>query len=319
MSNNPLPTLPVPAAALPDLHTSGDLIADRRFNYAMALLQDKDGVAAKDLFTQVLERVPHWPPALLGMGDACMLLHEENEAARFFQHCLDHDPSDRLGAGPRLARMKRAEADHAIRSGYITALFDDYAKRFDTHLVNTLGYSAPQQVLAALLNIKTHYARSYDLGCGTGLMGAVLRPYTQHLAGCDLSQAMLHEAREKAIYDQLDCDDCAHALAQLDAGQLDLITAADVLVYIVALTEVFQAVHHALKPDGLFAFTTQACDGDRFIIGEDLRSAHSEGYLREQAHSAGFEMVICDAVSVRKDRDQAVKGWLCLLRKSPNS
>ena len=98
-----------PAATVPDLQTSGDLIADRRFGNAMALLQDKDGEAAKDLFAQLLERVPHWPPALLGMGDACLLLEQDDEAVGFFKQCLALDPSDRLGAGPRLARMNEVE------------------------------------------------------------------------------------------------------------------------------------------------------------------------------------------------------------------
>ena len=305
-----------PAATVPDLQTSGDLIADRRFGYAMALLQEKDGEAAKDLFAQVLERVPHWPPALLGMGDACLLLEQDDEAVGFFKQCLALDPSDRLGAGPRLARMNEVEADDAIRHGYIAALFDDYAKRFDTHLIQTLGYSAPQQLHAAIIAIRSHFEQGYDLGCGTGLMGEVLRPHVDHLSGCDLSHAMLQEARAKQIYDRLDGDDVVHALTQQHAASLDLITAADVLVYIGALTDVLVAAHHALKIGGLFAFTTQACVGERFIIGEDLRSAHSERYLRTQALQTGFEILAFEAVSVRQDRDQAVRGWLCVLRKS---
>jgi predicted TPR repeat methyltransferase len=305
-----------PVAAVPDLQTSGDLIADRRFGYAMALLQEKDGEAAKDLFMQVLERVPHWPPALLGMGDACFLLAQMDEAAGFFNQCLACDPSDRLGAGPRLARMNKTHPDDAIRHGYIAALFDDYAKRFDTHLMQALGYSAPQQLLAAITTIGTHFGRGYDLGCGTGLMGEVLRPHVDHLSGCDLSNAMLQEARAKQIYDQLDWNEGVHALKEQQAGALDLVTAADVLVYIGALTDLFEAVHHALKINGIFAFTTQACDGERFMIGDDLRSAHSESYLRTQARQAGFEILTFEAVSVRRDRDQAVRGWLCILRKS---
>jgi predicted TPR repeat methyltransferase len=303
------------AASLPDLQTSHDLIADRRYSYAMALLQDKDADAAKDLFQQVLERVPDWPPALLGMGEAFMLSGETQHAGHYFQRCLETDASDRLGAAPRLARMKIIEADQAIRPGYVAALFDDYAKRFDTHLVNALEYSAPQQLLEALITIRHHYERCYDLGCGTGLMGKVLRPYVSYLAGCDLSNAMLYEARSKAIYDRLECKDCTHALTLQQAEQFDLITAADVLVYIGSLTTLLKAVHLALKPDGIFAFTTQATEGDAFIIGDDLRAAHSEAYLRQQAQSAHLEMLACQSVSVRKDRDHPVKGWLCLLRK----
>ena len=305
-----------PASVLPDLQSSGDLIADRRFGYALALLADKDAEAALDLFTQVLERVPHWPPALLGMGDACLLAQDNQQASRYFRLCLEQDPSDRLGAGPRLARLNEIAADAAIRPGYVAALFDDYAKRFDSHLVESLDYRAPDLLLSALLKEKQFFKNAYDLGCGTGLMGALLRASVERLEGCDLSPAMLQEARKKNIYDRLDLDECAHALSLLDPASLDLVTAADVVVYMGALTDLFEKAHACLKDNGILALTAQACAGRHFIIGEDLRSAHSEHYLREQATLAGFEPVCFEAVSVRKDRGQPVSGWLCLFRKT---
>ena len=320
----------VPATALPDLQSSGDLIADRRFGYALALLQDKDADAAMDLFAQVLERVPDWPPALLGMGDACLLAQEKvqektqekseanQQAAHYFRLCLAKDPSDRLGAGPRLARLNEIAAENAIRPGYVAALFDDYAKRFDSHLVDSLDYRAPQALLAALLQHKHAFDTAYDLGCGTGLMGALLRPHVRHLGGCDLSSAMLHEARKKNIYDRLDLLECVEALKALEPMSLDLVTAADVVVYIGVLTDLFLNAHASLKPDGLLALTAQSYAGEQFIIGEDLRSAHSETYLREQARLAGFDCLCLDAVSVRKDRGQPVSGWLGLFRKTSN-
>jgi predicted TPR repeat methyltransferase len=304
-----------PASSLPDLQTSGDLIADRRYGYACALLQERDGDAATDLFAQLLERVPDWPPALLGMGDACLLTQDTAQAAHYFRLCLARDPSDRLGAGPRLARMNALAADNAIGPAYVAALFDDYAKRFDNHLVDALDYRAPDLLLEALLHYAPSFPHAYDLGCGTGLMGALLRPLVLTLGGCDLSPAMLEEARRKNIYDQLDLADCVQALHNLNPASFDLVTAADVVVYIGSLTELFAKAHESLKTDGLFALTAQACTGDHFMIGEDLRSAHSEAYLREQAHLAGFETRCLDAVSVRKDRGQPVSGWLCLFRK----
>ena len=302
------------AMLLPDLQTSGDLIADRRFTYALALLNDKDGTAAKDLLDQVLERVPHWPPALLALGDACLLVQDEQGAVNAFSACLADDPSDRLGAGPRLARLQQIPPDHAIRPAYVAALFDDYAKRFDQHLLETLDYSAPQQINAALSGYGAQYERAYDLGCGTGLMGDVLRPYSRWLGGCDLSAAMLNEAKRKALYDHLDHADCIEALERYEAQTYDLVTAADVLVYIGALNSVFHSVQRVLKPSGLFAFTTQACEGDGFIIGADLRAAHSQTYVIAQAQAARLDCLTCQPVSVRKDRDQPVAGWLCLLR-----
>ena len=316
MSKPSISNLSNPAHSLPDLQSSGDLIADRRFAYAQALLDEKDAEAAQDLFAQVLERVPNWPPALLGLGDACLLAQDHAQAIHNFRLCLAHDASDRLGAGPRLARLQALEPDAAISAGYVTALFDDYAKRFDSHLVETLDYRAPDLLRDRLLQEIASFDRAYDLGCGTGLMGALLRPHVKTLSGCDLSPAMLQEARKKKIYDQLDHADCAHALFNQTAASLDLITAADVVVYLGALQDLFKSAHHSLKTGGVLALTAQACSGDHFIIGEDLRSAHSETYLREQARLTGFETLCCDPVSVRKDRGLPVKGWLCLFRKT---
>ena len=309
-----MPSIPASTQPLPDLQTSGDLIADRRYAYAFALLQEKEGEAAKDLFAQVLERVPHWPPALLGMGDACLLIQDEAQALVYFRLCLTHDPSDRLGAAPRLARLNAYNAADAISPAYVTALFDDYAKRFDTHLIDTLAYRAPDCLLQALLQERSSFDTTYDLGCGTGLMAALLRPYVRLLSGCDLSLAMLNEARLKNIYDRLDQDDCVHALQHMSPATLDLITAADVVVYMGDLTTLFDQVRQRLRPGGIFAFTAQACQGASFIIGDDLRSAHSENYLRQQAKQTDLICLRFESVSVRRDRDQPVAGWLCVFK-----
>ena len=42
-----------------------------------------------------------------------------------------------------------------------------------------------------------------DVGCGTGLCGALLSPYARRLVGVDLSDRMLDQARERNIYDEL--------------------------------------------------------------------------------------------------------------------
>jgi predicted TPR repeat methyltransferase len=52
------------------------------------------------------------------------------------------------------------------------------------------------------------------------------------------------------------------------------------------------------------------------VIGEDLRAAHPEAYLRTCAHTTGFTVLTLDAVSVRQDRGQPVPGWLCLMQKA---
>lgn len=56
------------------------------------------------------------------------------------------------------------------------------------------------------------WARCVDLGCGTGLMGPLLRPHTQQLAGVDLSAGMVQKARERGCYDELAVDELVQFL-----------------------------------------------------------------------------------------------------------
>ena len=39
-----------------------------------------------------------------------------------------------------------------------------------------------------------------DLGCGTGLFGMEIKQFCEHLEGIDLSEKMLHKAKEKNVY-----------------------------------------------------------------------------------------------------------------------
>lgn len=53
------------------------------------------------------------------------------------------------------------------------------------------------------LKAATRWCRCVDLGCGTGLMGPLLRPHCGQLCGVDLSVGMLDKARQRGCYDDL--------------------------------------------------------------------------------------------------------------------
>ncbi|MBX9759416.1 MAG: SAM-dependent methyltransferase, partial [Beijerinckiaceae bacterium] len=50
--------------------SSGDLLADRRYQWGAGALKEKDFAAAADLFAQAIEIAPLWAPAHLSLGDA---------------------------------------------------------------------------------------------------------------------------------------------------------------------------------------------------------------------------------------------------------
>ncbi len=74
----------------------------------------------------------------------------------------------RLGAEP-LAGMPQA---------YVQTLFDQYAPRFESSLVDDLGYRGPALLFKAVLSVRAaarkpaFFKRAIDLGCGTGLAAA---------------------------------------------------------------------------------------------------------------------------------------------------
>jgi predicted TPR repeat methyltransferase len=198
----------------------------------------------------------------------------------------------------------------------ITKLFDGYADRFDSHLEGKLGYRVPSLLAAAIADTKpTKPLDVMDLGCGTGLCGAALRPLARWLHGVDLSAAMIEKSRARGVYDEFTCGDLIDVLrAGSGRQQYDLIAAADVFIYVGDLTPVFEAAADALRPGGLLAFSVEAGGGDRFHLQDTRRYAHSRPYLEHLACIFGFRIERFETIAVRMEAGRQVPGYLVLLR-----
>jgi predicted TPR repeat methyltransferase len=291
--------------------SSGDPLLDRRLAWARGLMERGEAAAAAALLAETMAAAPDFLAAWFALGEACEQSGAPDEAAAAFRRALALDPADRLGVSLRLARLEAQPA--AMPPAYVRALFDQYAPRFDRELVGHLSYRGPAVLLAAIDNVvgaATGFDRALDLGCGTGLMGATLRPRAGALLGVDLSPAMLAEARAKTLYDRLIAADLMDFLAD-EAGAFDLVVAADVLVYFLDLAPVLAAVARVLMPGGLFAFTLE--HGSELALGEGLRYAHSEGHLRDAATAAGLAVRHLAAVSTRSEKGKPVAGLVAVL------
>jgi predicted TPR repeat methyltransferase len=293
---------------------AGDLIAERRFAYAKAAAKEGDLSAAAELFAQALERAPHWAAAWFALGEAREKLGDLDAAAHAFRETLAADPADAQGAMARLALMGRGEASGALSPAYIARLFDDYAWRFDKHLIKNLGYRAPTLIAEALSAVASgrRFASALDLGCGTGLMGIELRSLTDRLTGVDLSAAMTAKARERGLYGQLVVDDAVAMLGREPPGIVDLIVAADALVYIGDLAPLFAAVVTALTADGLFAFSVETCEGDGFKLEPTMRFAHSRSYVETTARDIGLRPLLIQSASTRREAGADAPGLICV-------
>lgn len=296
--------------------TSGDLTADRRAEYARDYAKGGDFAAAAELMAQALDLVPGHLPFRALLAEWTEKAGDAQGAAGLWRDVLAADPADAFGAELQLARLGAALTPPAAPPAYVESLFDDYAPRFDKALVERLGYQAPDLLLAAIVApdaAPPTFRHGLDLGCGTGLMGERLRPLVRFLEGIDLSAGMLAQAQAKGIYDLLVKGDIAVAIP--DAMPVDLVVAADVLIYLGDLAPIFAAVRQRLKAGGLFAFTVEESGTDTdWQVQASLRYAHGSNYVSRALQAAGFDMVSIAEAVLRRDGARQIAGLVVTAR-----
>ena len=280
-----------------------------------ALRKSGDLAGALHSHEQALALRPAYALAEHYRANTLRALGQRDAAVASYRRALD------LGADAdeirfALAALGEAEQPDAAPADYVKHLFDQYAGRFDRHLVDVLGYRTPA-LLDALL--RPHLAAppvdaALDLGCGTGLCAPFLRPLARRVTGVDLSQRMLDKAAALDLYDDLACADIVGWLAERPAS-CDLAVAADVLVYLGDLAPLFARVRRALRAGGLFALSCEALDDGRdYAILPSNRFAHAPDYVARTAQAAGFDVVATAHAVLRQDHGRDVAGHLVLLR-----
>jgi len=291
--------------------SSGDLIADRRYDFARGYAAGGDLAAAADLYLQATELAPGFASAWFALGEAREALGDRDGARAAFARVCEADPQDRHGAALHLARLGGPAAG-ALQT-YVRTLFDQYAPRFDRALED-LSYSAPAALREAVTKRGTRFGSMLDLGCGTGLAGAAFRPHVDWLAGVDLSPKMVEVARAKGVYDKLAVAEIGQHLAEQPDAAFHLVIAADVFAYVADLADVCAAVKRVLGSGGLFAFTVETHDGDGVIVGAKMRYAHGERFIRDAIADAGLTLVELTRASSRTENRVPVPGLLVVAR-----
>ncbi|MCB2081229.1 MAG: tetratricopeptide repeat protein [Rickettsiales bacterium] len=213
------------------------------------------------------------------------------------------------------------ETPVSLAEAYVTEQFDAYAEHFESQLVETLHYAAPEEIhdiLAPLLPETP--LRILDLGCGTGLSGAVFAKRKAHLVGVDLSPKMLAKAQEKQLYDTLITADIRTAMRQQQNADFDLVIAADVFIYVGALEEVFAEVTRILKPGGWFAFSVEIPEVSEsidqgFVLRHSGRYAHNATYIEACAVPHQLVLSTRKKFILRKEDTKEIPGEIFALQK----
>ncbi len=293
--------------------SSGDLIADRRYKWALDHAARGDLAGAADILAQTVELVPAFATAWFALGAIRDNLGDRAGAIAAWKKARDADPEDYHGARLQLARLGAGEVTPAMTEVYVRRLFDQHAETFDQSLLERLDYRGPAVLLAAVEAVAGRPLRigsMLDLGCGTGLAGAAFRPYVDWLAGVDLSPEMVGKARAKGLYDRLAAAELGEFLAaEAEArARYHLIAAADVFVYVSDLAPVAAAAAGVLAPGGLFAFTVETHPGEGVVLQQTLRYAHGAAHVRAALAGAGLAALHLAEASTRTEKGVPVAG-----------
>ena len=139
---------------------------------------------------------------------------------------------------------------------------------------------------------------------------------------------MVDYARRKSgVFDALEACDCVAFLQRrVEPSTADLIVAADVLLYMRDLTDLFVEVAAALRPGGLFAFSTE--------LAEDSECGgippQGRGWVERRRSALRIARVTCDGSStprtasicslsvtnIRNEGRKPLQGHLCIVSKA---
>jgi predicted TPR repeat methyltransferase len=301
--------------------SSGDLVADRRFEFARDLQLKGDLVAAADLLLQATELAPGFASAWFTLGQIREQLGEREAATAAFCKAREADSEDRHGASLHLMRLG-AEKLSSMPQAYVRALFDQYAPRFETALVDDLDYRGPALLFKAVLAARhavrkpAFFKRAIDLGCGTGLAASAFAREVDHFTGIDLSPRMIEKSRATGLYAELAVADMLEGLRGRPDASTELVLAADAMVYVADLASLLCEAKRVLVAGGLLAFTVETHDGDGVILGEGLRYAHSADYVRASIRDAGLALSQLEVLSARNEDNAPVPGLVVVAAKT---
>jgi predicted TPR repeat methyltransferase len=249
----------------------------------------------------------------LNRGHALRELGRLEEAAKAYREALRLGVDSQAGLYA-LAAMGQEQAPPVAPADYIVSLFDNYAERFDEHLVGTLKYQAHERLCEALLALGPPRGDVLDLGCGTGLCAPLLQPLARRMTGVDLSSRMLELAHQRGLYSELVCEDLVAFLGRQPGAAWDLVVSTDVFIYIGELAPVFAGARRVLRPGGLFGFSIESTDAADFVLQPTRRYAQSPAYVRRLANRHGFELLQLQPCVIRKEKSADTPGHIAILR-----
>lgn len=264
-----------------------------------------------------------------------------SQAKMLFRKALDINPTDGH-ALVQLASISSQDEDGQIISEvkrldpeYVVGLFDGYASRFESELVDVLKYTGHLLVYDSLRNALDPNAKYIntiiDIGCGTGLLGELIAREMPWVAihGTDLSQRMVEISRERktdsggkrSVYKTVSNLDASEFLSTFGRESVDCVVASDVFIYIGDISTVLENCSKCLVERGLIGFTIEKHEllkndsTNGLTLLPSGRFGHSKEYIYQMAENYGFKIHSWRDVVLRQQAGSDVDGAVVIMQK----
>lgn len=263
------------------------------------------------VFAALVDAEPANELALLGRGRAALGKQDRDAALADFTALQALVPSNESYA--YYADIAAGRTPRSQPSAITQSTFDGYALRFDKHLVGALKYRVPKRVAEIITARHPSLQVSVlDLGCGTGLVGVYLGKPASGLVGVDLSANMIAEAAKHNLYDRFHQVSLVDALRDSPSAEFDVITAADVFIYVGDIAQVLKDARRVLRVGGSLVFSCEATIAGEadLVLHASQRFAHSQASVQLMCEAAGFTRIEIEPFDIRNEGGVPVVGYI---------
>ncbi len=259
---------------------------------------------ALGLFFNALTKQPEKKEYALNAAETLIRFYEKDadKARKIAANWLRQMPTNAFAEHLNAAFNREKKTETA---DYARELFDLFAEGYED-VMNKIEYRLPQEIAERLNQPK---GSIIDLGCGTGLIGQILKNQENTLIGVDISPAMLEQAKKKGVYDTLIEENIEKYCRRLPPA--DWVIAADVFGYIGSPEEIIAAVFPRR-----FCFSVAVTSGkDDYILMPNGRYRHHPAYIKKLLQKAGYSDIMEHKTELRQENGHPVEGIIFIAKE----
>ena len=249
------------------------------------------------------------------LAELAQVAGRREEACAAYERCLELSPED-AEIRHLLSALREDAPPARVPDDCIRQLYRRFSTFYESNVRDELDYQGPERI-RELVNVVTNNRgglASLDLGCGSGLAGVELKPFSRRLVGVDLSPEMIDLARGRRIYDNLVVAEVTSWLGH-SHEHFDVIVACDSLIYLGDLRQALVPAAGLLGPGGIIAFSVECGDRYPFHLTDSGRYAHHRSHIEEVGTDAGLTLARMDEGFLRMEYGAEVTGLFVALEK----